>query len=268
MKTITIMSFLLIASMGFSQVNPVNFEAGGNGADWTFVVFVDGDNPPIEIIPNPAVSGVNPSATVAKFTARPISDAPESRDFAGAFSTNIGTFTIDASNKIVKIKVWKPIISDFGIKFEGPNGNLGEIKVSNTLINQWETLVFDFTPFVGTPQAVGLATLVIFPDFDVRTQENIVYFDDLTFSATLGVEELQASAFKVFPNPSVNTLTVRSENTMITSIELIDINGKQVMKVEPNALEAVIDISNISQGIYTARINSAKGAETVKVVKQ
>jgi hypothetical protein len=268
MKTITFLSALLIGSMGFSQVNPVDFEPGGIGADWTFVVFVNADNPPLEIVPNESATGANTSATVAKFTARPIGDNPDSRDFAGLFSDNIGTFTLNATNQIVKVKVYKPVISDFGIKFEGQNGNINELKVSNTLINQWEVLTFDFSAFVGTPQGTNINRIVLFPDFANRTQENIIFFDDITFSATLGVEEFQNANFKVYPNPSKNDWTIKSENTVITSVDLIDINGRQVLSSQPNTFEMTIDTSNISQGIYIARISSDKGVETVKLVKQ
>ena len=41
--------------------------------------------------------------------------------------------------------VWKNVISDIGIKFvDSTAAAQPEIKVSNTLINQWEELTFDF----------------------------------------------------------------------------------------------------------------------------
>lgn len=39
MKKITSSIFLMIAALGFSQNNPINFEAGGNGAAWTWNTF-------------------------------------------------------------------------------------------------------------------------------------------------------------------------------------------------------------------------------------
>lgn len=265
MKTITLLSALLIGSMGFSQVNPVDFEPGGIGADWTFVVFGNGSNPPpLEITGNPEASGANTSATVAKFIAR---TGAGTQPFAGTFSDNIGTFTLDATNSTVRIKVYKPVISDVGIKFEG-NGVINELKVPNTVIDQWEELIFDFSAFIGTAEGTGITRIVIFPDFVARTQENIIYFDDIIFSASLGVEEFQNANFRVYPNPSKNDWTIKSENTVITSVDLIDVNGRQVLSSQPNTFEMTIDTSNISQGIYIARISSDKGVETVKLVKQ
>lgn len=263
MRKITFMSFLLIASMGYAQINPVDFEPGGIGADWTFGVFANGDDPAIEIVPNPDVSGVNTSATVAKFIAR-----AAGLEFAGAFSDDIGTFTLTATNSTVKMKVYKPVISDVGIKFEGMNGQINELKVPNTVINQWEELTFDFSAFIGTPESIGITRIVIFPDFAARTQENIIYFDDITFSAILGVDEFQTANFKVYPNPAKDTWTIKSESSLITSLELMDIQGKQVMFLQPNSFEMTIDASVFSQGIYLARVNSVNGVETFKLVKQ
>ncbi len=267
MKKITFLSFLLIGSMGFSQVNPVDFEAGGNGATWTWGSFANGSDPALMVIPNPDPSGINTSATVAQVT---LEDA--GLDFAGFFTDNVGSFTINATNSTVRMKVWKPIVSDVGFKIEGTNGNLpnnmGELKVPNTVINQWEEITFDFSSYIGAPQAAGLNRIVFFPDFAARDQDNVIYIDDITFSAVLGVDEFQSLNFKVFPNPSIGDWTFKSENTVITSIDVMDINGKKVMSLQPNELEAKIDISTLSQGIYIARIGSAKGTEAVKLIKQ
>ena len=171
--------FVFIMS-GFlsAQNNPINFESGGYGATWTWTVFENDDNPSLEIIANPDQSGINTSATVAKFTAR-LTGQP----YAGCESqhgSDIGTFTLNSSNSIVKIKVWKTVISDVGIKFAKPNGAaLPEIKVANTLTNQWEELTFDFSGRIGDPNTIGQDQIIIFPDFAARTQENIIYFDDI-----------------------------------------------------------------------------------------
>ncbi len=44
---------LLISGITFAQNVPIDFESGGNGADWTCTTFENTDNPPVEIIENP-----------------------------------------------------------------------------------------------------------------------------------------------------------------------------------------------------------------------
>ncbi len=71
-KNIYLLALLLIVSLNgiiFAQNAPIDFETGGNGATWTWTVFENDANPPLEIIPNPDASGINTSSTVAKFTA-------------------------------------------------------------------------------------------------------------------------------------------------------------------------------------------------------
>ncbi|MCU0342612.1 MAG: T9SS type A sorting domain-containing protein [Ignavibacterium sp.] len=166
------------------QNNPIDFETGGFGATWTWTMFENDTNPQVEIIANPDMSGANTSATVAKFTA-----LQTGNPWAGCESqhgADIGTFTLDATNSTVKIMVWKPVISDVGLKFVLPSGEaLPEIKVANTVINQWEELTFDFSSRIGHPATIGQDQIVIFPDFDLggRTQDNVIYFDNITFSA-------------------------------------------------------------------------------------
>ena len=189
MKNVTILLItLLIASVSWAQNAPVNFEPGGNGAAWTWTVFENDANPPVEIIANPDPTGINSSATVAKFTA-----LQTGQPWAGcesAHGADLGGFVLDATNSSIKIMVWKSVISDVGIKLAAPTGwSQGEIKVANTLVNQWEELTFNFSAFVNPPASEGqLDQLIIFPDFNLggRTQNNIVYFDNVTFNSTTG----------------------------------------------------------------------------------
>jgi len=182
MKIITFIMLLMIGSIGFAQNNPINFETGGFGADWMWTVFENDTNPPLEIIANPDASGANTSVTVAKFTA-----LQAGQPFAGVetmHGADIGTFTLDETNATVKILVWKSVISDVGIKFATADGaSTGEFKVANTLVNQWEELTFDFTPKIGEPSSTDIDQIVVFPDFNPRTADNIIYFDLISFDA-------------------------------------------------------------------------------------
>lgn len=185
MKNFTTLLCSLAFVYGFSQNAPINFEAGGNGADWSWNVFENDTNPPLEIIANPDATGANTSSTVAQFTA-----LVDGQPFAGVESVegNLGSFTWDETNRTVKIMVWKSVISDVGIKFDtgAPPNDWAqqEIKVANTLVNQWEELTFDFSNAQNPPvEFGGLKRIIVFPDFDARAQDNIVYFDNITFSA-------------------------------------------------------------------------------------
>jgi hypothetical protein len=184
---------IIFTSKGQAQNVPVTFEPGGFGNSWTWTTFENATNPPVQIVANPNTTGINTSATVARFTAlqaglpwagfesvHPGSTPPAPSQF--------GTFTLNSTNATVKLMVYKSVISDVGVKFAtASNASTGEIKVANTLINQWEELTFNFSGIIGLPSSTGIDQLIIFPDFQlspVRTSDNICYIDNVTMSAS------------------------------------------------------------------------------------
>jgi hypothetical protein len=186
--------FILCASLILSLTSkaqnvPINFEAGGNGAAWTWTPFENSSNPAIQIVANPSATGINSSTTCAKMTAL-VAGQP----WAGFESlhpgslppgaSNLGAFTLSNSNAVVKMMVYKSVISDVGIKFaNATNGSTGEIKVANTLINQWEELTFNFAPKIAEPTSTNIDQIIFFPDFQTRTSDNICYIDNISFNA-------------------------------------------------------------------------------------
>ncbi len=162
-----------------SIVPVIDFEAGGKGASYTWNVFENGSNPAIEIVANPDASGANTSSTVAKFTAK-----QDGQPYAGAESAHgdFGPLTFDASNSIVTIMVYKTVISDVGLKFAESNGEAQpEVKVANTKINEWEKLTFDLSGSIGKGVTKVIDQIIVFPDYTTRSQDNIIYFDNITF---------------------------------------------------------------------------------------
>lgn len=172
MKNLLIGLLITVSCNVFAQnTHTINFETPGVGSDWNWIMAENADNPPLEFITNPVSGGINTTAKVAKFTAR-LAGNP----WALCFTDGDGVFTFNASNVIVKIMVYKPVISNVGFKVEGA-GPTTELVVANTLINQWEELTFNFSAIQGQ----SYSRLVIIPDFDFtpRSQENIIYFDNI-----------------------------------------------------------------------------------------
>ncbi len=206
MKKITQSIFLLICSIGFSQNAPIDFETGGHGATWGFTMFENASNPALEIVNNPFATGGNTSSKVAKFTA-----LQAGMPWAGCetlHGAGIGTFNLTSANCVVKMWVYKTVISDVGIKFATASGDSsGEIKVANTLVNQWEQLTFNFAGKIGEPTSTGIDQIIFFPDFTTRTGDNVVYFDNITFSAgTVSDADPVVGA----PNPTIPPADVMS----------------------------------------------------------
>lgn len=169
----------------FDLTQTIDFESTGFGANWSWNVFENDSNQPLEFVNNPAPSGINTSSTVAKITALQ-AGAPWVGTETAHGQMGI-TWDLSSSNAIIKIMVYKTVISDVGIKLVNPAGGAqSEIKVSNTLINQWEELTFDFSSRIGNglDGSTNIDQIVVFPDFDLggRTSDNVVYFDNITFN--------------------------------------------------------------------------------------
>jgi hypothetical protein len=205
-----ILVVLFVKSLGFSQIAPINFETPGIGASWTWTVFENATNPALEIVNNPSASGINTSSKVAKFTA-----LKAGQPYAGCESAHgtkdLGPFVLDSTNSTIKIMVRKPTISNVGIKLVAATGwAQPELKVANTKINEWEELTFDFSGFPNPPSSEGkYDQIVIFPDFtsSARTQDNIIYFDNITFSKKQAISNEPTSPA---PAPTRNAADVIS----------------------------------------------------------
>ncbi len=212
MKKITLSIMLLMLSFVNAQNAPITFESGAFGNTWGWTSFENVGNAPLVMVANPSPDIANTSATVAKFTA-----LQAGMPWAGCESTHgagIGTFTLTASNCTVKIMVWKSVISDVGIKFAtGSNASTGEIKVANTLINQWEELTFDFSSKIGEASSTGIDQIIIFPDFQLtptRSSDNICYFDNIRFSAQQAPLTAPLTAAPTPTRPAANVISMFS----------------------------------------------------------
>ena len=74
------------------------------------------------------------------------------------------------------------------------------------------------------------------------------------------VNEVEAAALSVYPNPATEVLYVNAEN--LKNVEIYDMTGRSVMTSTMN----VIDLSDMSAGIYFVTIKSENAAKTVKLV--
>ena len=86
---------------------------------------------------------------------------------------------------------------------------------------------------------------------------------------TLGVNQNDfSSAITISPNPMKNTISISNDSdAILSSIEIIDLNGKIVKKVTADSSNQ-INVSNLSSGTYFVTINSDKGTVTKKVIKE
>lgn len=176
MKQFLVVSFLLLSTSLFAQP-VIDFETTGNS--WVWNIFSQGTNGSFDVVANPSVGGLNTSDSCAMLVVDTNGDP-----WAGVWCADFPDLTLDATNCMVKVLVYKDVISNFNVKLEPP---AQDHNVPNTLINQWEELTFDYSDAIGTT----VATLTIIPDFPAtRTAGSTNYWDYIRFTPQVVPVEL------------------------------------------------------------------------------
>jgi hypothetical protein len=202
----------MLPAMLFAQTD-IDFQSissGLPGPSWTWTA--DQPDTSFDVVDNPYSTGINTSSKVGELTA-----AADSNAWALAFSDGIGSFSLDANNTTVKIMVYKTRVSPVQIKFENAADNTINVSrtVSNTVVNGWEELTFDFYSEIGD---TSYGKIVIIPDNSARTEANITYFDNITF--TEGVESVAPTiALPVDFEEAVDAYDVTGFDGGVASIE-------------------------------------------------
>jgi len=127
----------------------------------------------------------------------------------------------------------------------------------------------DNTPYEVTIPANATNTYnsallyVVTRDVDVTLSEIVI-----TSNAPLSTKNFEIAGLNVYPNPAQDSWTVKTQNIKMSTIQVFDILGKQVLSLAPNAIEANIDASALKSGLYFAKINTANGSSSLKLVRQ
>lgn len=86
------------------------------------------------------------------------------------------------------------------------------------------------------------------------------------FNTAAGTIINKKDTFKVYPNPATTLWNIAS-NDVISTIQVVDITGKVVMNISPKSNTALVDATQLSAGIYMAKVTTATTAQTVRLVK-
>jgi hypothetical protein len=270
----------ICSGLTWSQAGPIDFQSNGFGANWQWTTFENGSNPALEIVSNPNPSGINLSSTVAKFTAQ-VNGAPWA-GFESVHGQGIGIFNLTAANCQIKMMVYKSVISPVGLKFATPaGGSTGEILVTNTLVNQWEELTFNFSAVINAPTSTGIDQIIVFPDFAQRSDNNICYIDNIKFSNQDGSQNLapmvaaptptypSAAVIALFSNPynevPVDTWQAPWSQAQVTDLLIQGNDTKRyssmnfvgIETVGPNILD-LSDMTHFRIDYWTANMNPFK----------
>ena len=83
---------------------------------------------------------------------------------------------------------------------------------------------------------------------------------------TVGIDELELTNVSVYPNPATNVLYVNL-SSINYSLEVINLMGEVVLKVENKSNTTSLELSNLKSGVYYLKISSEGKQKQMKFVK-
>jgi len=79
------------------------------------------------------------------------------------------------------------------------------------------------------------------------------------------VNDLSTNNFNIYPIPATNNLTIEAQNNELTNLNLVDVNGKEILKKEFTQSTS-LDVSKISKGMYYLNLKTDEGKLTKQII--
>jgi hypothetical protein len=79
------------------------------------------------------------------------------------------------------------------------------------------------------------------------------------------VNNLSTNNFNIYPIPATNNLKIETQNNELTSLDLVDVTGKVILKKE-FIQSTSLDVSQISKGIYFLNLKTVEGELTKQII--
>lgn len=141
---------------------------------------------------------------------------------------------------------------------------------SNTslAVTAWTQITATFTP--ATTGVYHFAFNHVSPAPVGTVTQMSLALDTFAITSVLSNDEFKISKFAVYPNPASDVLTVQgSDNASLSSIQIVDLNGRQVFSnTYNNVTETKVNVSDLSAGMYLINITTDNKVITKKFLKQ
>jgi len=212
---------------------------------------VNGVAQPACVLSNPVFVGMKPGFP---YNLRPTT-------LTGKWKYSVSTNNI--TYIIVKFWKWDPIAQISNCIYRG------ETDISPGIVNTWTNFNLPIT--FPTEEYPDSAFIKIVLGEVTAIENDYLYIDDLSFSGTVGVSEVQENSnFSVFPNPSNGVFTIQNIGEDVTNIDVFNLLGEKVFQSTNNNLvnnnETAIDLSKKPKGIYFIQVTHGNSITTKKIV--
>ncbi|TXD47227.1 T9SS type A sorting domain-containing protein [Polaribacter sp. IC073] len=190
--------------------------------------------------------------------------------------------TVDLANYThLHIDVWTPEANAFGIKFqdfgadnmdEYPNADDSEMEVQSSTsqtAGAWVSHDFAIADFTGLTGKANLGQIQLLLGSATGGTQGTAFVDNIYLytAATAGVDNNTLASVSLYPNPSTNFLNISSDKR-IEKASIYNILGKLVQTISVDDTSKIINVSNLSAGIYLIKYTVEDAVGTAKFIKQ
>lgn len=178
---------------------------------------------------------------------------------AGTYNLSINVMGYTAGQSQPTLIDWYTIVIDDIPTISTSGADL----VSSSLTgNQWYeggTIIASATGQTYTPVANGSYTV-----------ENSCGVSTPYVVNSAGIGESALSNFNVYPNPAEQTITIDGMNgASFDAVSIVNLSGTVVKQVNAiSVTKQTIDISNLENGVYFVRVQTASNIEVIRIVKK
>jgi hypothetical protein len=231
------------------------------------------------------------------FTARPLDFEAQSRhvvriratDRAGSFAEREFAIHVTDHNDAPTMDTPAPVLLNAARQVAIPLTGIstGDLVPQQLAIQPWvshpelfEETTLEYIPVRPTgnlyltplPGKQGVAEIRLFLKDDGGTENGGTDSLWVSFQVTVQTphsDEGPVVAYTYFPNPVSNLLTIALETGTPeqTTIEIADMAGFVVFRVQPGAMETTIPVSHLSTGIYLIRVIQGQAASVSRFIK-
>ncbi len=152
-----------------------------------------------------------------------------------------------------------------------PNWYNSDFEQSECIGSQWTGTNVDMLTYSHDLSFLANETHVMFR-FVMASDPSVtgegVVLDDLIISGTASINNDEiANSIMLYPNPAKDSFLLKWKNMLVKSIEIISLDGKQLLSVSPeNSTQYIFNIGSLPKGMYLVKIHSDKGMGIKKLI--
>ncbi|MCD6017777.1 MAG: Secretion system C-terminal sorting domain [Bacteroidetes bacterium] len=192
-------------------------------------------------------------------TATPLPNASELTPYNTTIQVTIGTSAFGGAATISNATVTAVTGLPAGLSYS--------LNPSNGIINGGASGCLLIT---GTPSAGSAGSYTVTANITASTNFGPVPVSGtwpLTVTGSAGIKSYSNANMVIAPNPATSELTI-SADFHFGKIQIIDALGKIVISHDANyASQTIIDVHNLSKGVYFLQANDGKSVVTRKFIK-